>query len=209
MKNKLLPCLFCVFLFLSQNAHAVNLDKRFSKMRRSYDAIRTSINLGDSKQDVITKLEKISRPFKNHIPGRDSVSLQLENKKAVDVYYMRLNWYADELDTDDEYIPYVFLDNSLVEIGWKLLGGSKTKHDPARVEYLNQVRMQRIMQALAIQSMVTQSFSNASNAFNSVSNKFNAQAQQQQAEHNQNIQQQQMRELNRNLMQINTTLRKF
>jgi hypothetical protein len=47
--------------------------------------------------------------------------------------------------TDDEFTPYVFADNTLVAIGWTVLGGPITSGNAAAAAYNAQQRSQALM----------------------------------------------------------------
>lgn len=175
---------------------------RYNRMRSSYVKIRPSISVGDDKQNVISKLDKIQKPFSSKIPSREMESLTLKKGQVVDIYYMRINWFSDGLSTDDEFTPYVFVDDKLVAIGWKVLGGAKTKHDPRLVE-INERNQLRAMEA-GLQA--AQAIQGMGRPLNQTYQTYQIQQQRQLDQHNEGIRQQQMRELNRNLQQLN---RKF
>lgn len=176
-----------------------NLNQRFSTMRTKYQKIQPTLNVGDDKVITITKLNEVQKPFYQHIPGREIDSLQLKNGKPVDIYYMRIAWYPDDLQTDDEYTPYIFVDDKLAAVGWDILGGAKTKHDPERVEQYNRMQLEMALQRAAI-------YNRMADSLNRRSQQFNMQERQQFEQHNEMIRQQQMNELNRNLKNLNQKL---
>lgn len=133
----------------------VDPNRVFTNSMNKYRNIRPTINIGDSKDPTIAKLETIQKSFIKYIPeNRPMESAQLKNGKTVDVFYMRTDWYEDNLTTDDEYTPYVFVDGQLAAIGWDVLGGPKSKHDPQRVEaYRQQRAYEAYIRAMALVQM--------------------------------------------------------
>lgn len=92
---------------------------------RKYNAVASQVNLGDSKESVLSILnpsqERLSRGLRKN-PER-----YLKDGVTVEVYFMRSRRQPDGLTTDDEFTPYVFNDGKLVGIGWQALGGAKTQ----------------------------------------------------------------------------------
>lgn len=89
-----------------------------------YEKVADSVELGDSKQKFLSEIyftqEKIDSKY------RKRPEKFLKNNIKVEIYYIRSSIQPDGLTTDDEFIPYVFENNSLVAIGWASLGGPKT-----------------------------------------------------------------------------------
>ena len=53
----------------------------------------------------------------------------MKEGRAVEIYYFRSSRIPDGALTDDEVTPYVFVDGSLVSVGWAALGGPRTYGD--------------------------------------------------------------------------------
>ena len=51
----------------------------------------------------------------------------LVDGKSIVTYYCRIAWIEDGRMTDDEYTPFVFINNELSAIGWESLGGPQTR----------------------------------------------------------------------------------
>jgi hypothetical protein len=87
---------------------------------KKHHTVESLINLGDSKQNVLRILQptqEILTPDLSKVPDRYT-----KQGVLVDIRYMRSGWYPDGLKTDDEFTPYVFNDNKLVGVGWRVLG---------------------------------------------------------------------------------------
>src|SRR3990172_12757044 len=99
----------------------MQIDSAISK----YDAVAGQVELGDSKDKVLTILE----PSQAGLPksARKSPEKYIKEGVKVEIYYMRSVRQADGLTTDDEFVPYLFNDGKLVGIGWAALGGAKTQ----------------------------------------------------------------------------------
>ena len=54
-------------------------------------------------------------------------SKMLVDGKSIVTYYCRTAWIEDGRMTDDEYTPFVFINNELSAIGWESLGGPQTR----------------------------------------------------------------------------------
>ena len=54
-------------------------------------------------------------------------SKMLVEGKSIVTYYCRTGWIEDGRMTDDEYTPFVFINNELSAIGWESLGGPQTR----------------------------------------------------------------------------------
>ena len=56
-------------------------------------------------------------------------SKMLVDGKSIVTYYCRTGWIEDNTNTDDEYTPFVFINDELSAIGWESLGGPRTFGD--------------------------------------------------------------------------------
>jgi len=122
---KRLMFLMVVLFALSGCAGSTHHVQQVSK---KYAPVVGTISLGDSKDEVISKLE----PIQSELPmtSRRIPDNYRENGKEYYIYYMRSGAVTDGLLTDDEFTPYVFEDGVLIAIGWKYLGGPKTVAEP-------------------------------------------------------------------------------
>tara|TARA_Y100000748_G_C15397238_1_gene449965 strand:- start:191 stop:712 length:522 start_codon:yes stop_codon:yes gene_type:complete len=69
----------------------------------------------------------------------------MEKGKRYYVHYQRTGHTEDGVLTDDELTPYIFVDDTLVAIGWAVLGGPRTTGNAAAAAYNNQQRSQALM----------------------------------------------------------------
>lgn len=103
---------------------ASELDKAID----DFHARATQIKLGDSKEKVLTTLQPTQElfPASTRRPSETFMADSSSGSKSiVEIYYFRSGRIPDGINTDDEFMPYVFRDGSLVSIGWTALGGPK------------------------------------------------------------------------------------
>ena len=94
-----------------------------------YDAVANQIELGDSKEKVLSILSPTQSELSKSY--RKSPEKFMNNGKKIDIYFFRSAWQSDGLTTDDEFTPYTFSDGKLIAIGWAAIGGSKTQGQAA------------------------------------------------------------------------------
>ena len=112
---------YFIIVLLLASTGCSGIDKAINE----YNIVAHKINLGDSKEKVLSIL----------VPTQGSLSVReikqperyTKNGVKVDIYYFRTLRQPDGLTTDDEFTPYVFNDDKLVGIGWTVLGGPNTK----------------------------------------------------------------------------------
>jgi len=90
-----------------------------------YHRIASTISVGDSQQDVLSKLSPIQQSIHSNYK-RAADSFVLNDGSRAYIYYALSNRVSDGRQTDDEYTPYVFINGKLVSVGWRALGGPKT-----------------------------------------------------------------------------------
>ena len=86
----------------------------------AYHAAAQQIELGDSKERVLSLLE----PTQSGLAGRErkSPDRYQQNGTTVEIYYFRSGRQPDGLTTDDEFTPYLFVDGTHVAVGWAGIG---------------------------------------------------------------------------------------
>ncbi|WP_440928712.1 hypothetical protein [Candidatus Pelagibacter sp.] len=86
--------------------------------------VQHKISLGDSKSYVLSQLQ----PLHANIPSSwlRSPERFVKEGKNVYIHFQRSARISDGLITDDEFTPYLFVDEKLTSIGWTALGGPKT-----------------------------------------------------------------------------------
>ena len=90
----------------------------------SYQQEATKVKLGDSKEKVLAILMPTQKSLvANQKKGPEAFK---KGDDAIEIYYFRSGWTADNLTTDDEFSPYVFTNGVLTSIGWVALGGEKS-----------------------------------------------------------------------------------
>ena len=92
--------------------HYFNLKDSVAK----YNSVASTISLGDSKSSVMGKFYPLNSKLQSwHV--KNPVQYSLESKKFY-VHFQRSRFIEDSNVTDDEFVPYVFANNTLIEIGW-------------------------------------------------------------------------------------------
>ena len=92
---------------------------------RRYDAVAHQVQLGESKEKVLSLLMPTQEPLARKHQKRPEQ--HIKDGAKVEIYYFRTGIHPDGLTTDDEFTPYVFQDGILTAIGWTTLGGPKTQ----------------------------------------------------------------------------------
>ena len=107
-------------LLLFTGCVAFQIDKAIE----DYVDVRDKVQLGDSKgkflEIIYPTQEKIGARYRKY-----PESFRAKGK-TVEIFYIRSGRQPDNLTTDDEFTPYVFIDDQLEIIGWTALGGPGT-----------------------------------------------------------------------------------
>ncbi|MCK4883206.1 MAG: DUF3192 domain-containing protein [Candidatus Omnitrophica bacterium] len=90
---------------------------------REYYTVQDEIKIGDSKEDVLALLE-LSQSHLKPVSQKPSARFTKDGS-VYDIYYVRTGRVPDGQTTDDEFTPYIFENDVLIEIGWDYLGGEK------------------------------------------------------------------------------------
>ena len=86
--------------------------------------VQHKIALGDSKSKALSLLLPL---HSNLNPGWLKPPEQfIKEGKYVYIHFQRTGLVEDNLVTDDEFTPYIFVDDKLAGIGWSMLGGPKS-----------------------------------------------------------------------------------
>ncbi|MBT4934473.1 MAG: DUF3192 domain-containing protein [Rhodospirillaceae bacterium] len=88
-----------------------------------YNVVAPQVQLNQSKSQVLSILLPTQRGIEKF--GRQPDQFQKDGKR-IEIFYMRSNRVDDGRTTDDELTPYVFVDDTLVAVGWRALGGPRT-----------------------------------------------------------------------------------
>lgn len=113
------PILMGFFLAVALAAMSACTTNDIGRSVASYDQVKGQVNLGDSRQQVLSLLEPTQAYLdaaSRKVPDR-----YIDGNSTVEVYYYRSSYQADALITDDEFTPYIFRDGVLVGIGWAML----------------------------------------------------------------------------------------
>ena len=82
----------------------------------AYSDVVHLVKVGDSKQKSLGLLLPTQTELPAHL--RKFPESIINDGKLFEVYYIRSGWVRDGLTTDEEFTPYVFIDGTLVAIGW-------------------------------------------------------------------------------------------
>ena len=85
----------------------------------NYHSVAPSINLGDSKSSVMGKFYPLNHKLKSW-QMKAPLQYSLDGSNFY-VHFQRTRFIEDGNTTDDEFTPYVFANNVLIEIGWVTL----------------------------------------------------------------------------------------
>ena len=110
-----------IFLVTLFSGCVASIDTAIGK----YNKVAPKINLGDSKEKVLSLLLPTQEgldPEYAKLPEK-----YLKDGKRYEIYYMRSLRQADGFTTDDEFTPYMFINNKLESIGWTGIGGASGK----------------------------------------------------------------------------------
>ena len=120
---------------------------------RRYHQVAPMINLDQSKKEVLNVLLPTQEGLGEYGKPREAFKL---DGKTVEIYYMRSALISDGATTDDEFVPYSFVDGELVAIGWQSLGGAKTFGDGSVAEKRNAARQQLLLGVMGLQQQQNQ-----------------------------------------------------
>ena len=91
-----------------------------------YQAAESKVKLGDNKEEVLAILQ----PTQANLSGGQSRAREYwidpKSGKGVDLYYFRSSRTAGpplKKAFDEELTPYLFIDNTLVAVGWNAVRG--------------------------------------------------------------------------------------
>lgn len=120
---------------------------------KRYDRVAFSISLDQSKEEVLKILSPTQEGLGQY--GKPSEAFKLDGK-TIEIYYMRSARIPDGATTDDEFVPYSFVDGKLTAIGWRSLGGAKTYGDAGAADRRNVARQQLLLGVMGLQQQQNQ-----------------------------------------------------
>ena len=108
-----------------------------------YDNRKHEVRLGDN----INKALPILNNIQSTVPSSwlRPADQYFESGKRYYIHYQRTGHTEDHMKTDDEFTPYVFVEDTLVAVGWAVLGGPKTFGNVAAAAYNNQQRSKALL----------------------------------------------------------------
>ena len=107
------PVILVGLIGLVCNGCGLYLDSKISDYRQ----VSETINIGDTKSQVLAKLPDQASLGKWGKPREATVV----DGKMVEIYYFRSRRIPDGLTTDAEFTPYLFIDDRLSAIGWRAM----------------------------------------------------------------------------------------
>lgn len=134
-KGFFLPCGLVALLLAGCTLDtAFRIDSAIS----DYHRLSPQIRLGDPKE----KVTEILGPIQEKLHGNERKVGQTFQKdgKVVEILYFRTGRIPDDMTTDDEFTPYIFIDGKLVGIGWTALGVPITRVSERNRAILGQLR---------------------------------------------------------------------
>jgi hypothetical protein len=102
---------------------------------REYHAAASQVKLGDSREKVVSVLMPTQRRLS--ASKRKEPEHFMQDGVSVEIYYFRSRRQPDGLTTDDEFTPYVFVNDKLVAVGWTALGGPKSHGQTTPTTHVN------------------------------------------------------------------------
>ena len=98
-----------------------------SAMHGAFEEGQQAVYVGMDKSEFDRAMSKTMD--KTHGSHRRSPDVCRRNGMVYEVVYVRTGFaypYTDGVNTDDEYTPYLFQDDTLIGYGWAAVGGKKT-----------------------------------------------------------------------------------
>ena len=91
----------------------IRIDRAIGK----YEEAARMVRLGDDKEKVLS----IFLPIQKGLPARARKPSEkiIKDGTLVEIYFMRTGRDPDGRRTDNEFTPYVFVNNKLTAIGWE------------------------------------------------------------------------------------------
>jgi len=85
-----------------------------------YAKVQNQFVMGMSRNDFYTLAAPVIQNTTSDA-RRDS-QFYVDEGRKFEIVYLRSGWISDGASTDDEYTPFIFVDDVLVAKGWKTLG---------------------------------------------------------------------------------------
>ncbi|MDH5633638.1 MAG: hypothetical protein OEZ10_11665 [Gammaproteobacteria bacterium] len=91
--------------------------KRVERSIEAYHEAAATVKPGDSREAVLSVLN----PTQWRLPFDEKKQPEKYTRdgKLVEVHYFRARLIDDGKTTDDEFVPYTFVNDVLTEIGWR------------------------------------------------------------------------------------------
>lgn len=88
-----------------------------------YAKVQNQFVMGMSRNDFYTLAAPVIQNTTSDA-RRDS-QFYVDEGRKFEIVYLRSGWISDGASTDDEYTPFIFVDDVPVAKGWKTLGGMR------------------------------------------------------------------------------------
>ena len=125
-----------ILLFVSLLTSCIGPGYAIDEAIFAYSEIESRIRLGDTMDQALPILRAAQSELE---PGslKNADRYYDDQGKSIYIHYQRTGRQPDSLTTDDEFTPFVFMDDTLIAVGWQSLGGPKSQgqvvQEPARV----------------------------------------------------------------------------
>jgi hypothetical protein len=96
----------------------IQTEQEITQAIDKYQSAESKVNLGDNKKEVLAILQPTQANLSGQLKRAPEHWIDPKSGKGVDLYYFRSGWVQDGRLSDEELTPYLFIDNTLVAIGW-------------------------------------------------------------------------------------------
>ena len=114
---RLVISLVVLFALATSNCNPIPARIRIDRAIGKYEEAASKVNLGDDKEKVLS----VFLPIQRGLPANAKKPAQklIKDGTLIEIYFMRTGRDPDGRTTDNEFTPYVFVNNKLTAIGWE------------------------------------------------------------------------------------------
>jgi hypothetical protein len=130
--------LACVLLTGCAPISGIMTESRIDGVIADYHRLAPQMHIGDTKE----KVSAILGPLQDRLNPNERKASQAFQRdgKLVEILYFRTQRIPDNMTTDDEFTPYVFIDGKLQAFGWSAFGIPITRVSNKNRTALTQLR---------------------------------------------------------------------
>jgi hypothetical protein len=103
---------------IPQEVQGLQYEQKITQSIDQYHVAKSKVKLKDSMEEVLAILMSTQAKPSGELKRGPGNWIDPNSDKAVGLYYFRSGWQSDGRLTDDEVTPYLFINNTLVAIGW-------------------------------------------------------------------------------------------